>query len=61
MVGLARNRKSILGSILILSGLAFLGVSVYLTFLDRYLASIFSMAIGFIVLGVGADLMKDTD
>ncbi len=61
MVGLARKMKNILGSILILSGLVFLGVSVYLTFIDRFLASIFSMAIGFIVLGVGADLMKDSE
>lgn len=58
---MARNRRSILGTILILSGLVFLSVSIYLTFLDRYLASIFSMAIGFIVLGVGADLMKESD
>ena len=58
---MAKGRRSILGSILIISGVVFLGVSVYLTFLDRYLASIFSMAIGFIVLGVGADLMKESE
>jgi len=61
VVGLSRGRKALLGSILIISGVIFLGVSVYLTFLDRYLASIFAMAIGFIVLGVGADLVRELE
>jgi len=56
-----RTRKDFVGTFLVVSGVAFLAVSVYLTFLDRYLASLFSMAIGFIVLGVGADLLRSKE
>ena len=47
------------GTILLVSGLAFLSASVYLAVVDEVLASILSLGIGLVLSSMGVDLVRE--